>query len=112
MYPSLLNIGFGKIIPTRFKYRDRVTIVGDILDTIYRDPKGKTKTGIMRAANLNFSQANEYLDHLLLCDIVKATDPLGNQEAGRYRLTQKGSSFLKNIDVWYLVLDSFRKRIV
>ena len=96
----------------KFKYRDRVTIVADILDTIYRDPKGKTKTGIMRAANLNFSQANEYLDHLMLCDIVKATDPIGNQEAARYRLTQKGSSFLKNYDVWYLVLDSFRKRIV
>jgi len=109
---NLFSVGFGRIFLSKFKYRDRATIVAEILDTIYRDPKGKTKTGIMRAANLNFAQANQYLNHLLLCDIVKATDPLRSQEAARYRLTEKGSRFLKDFDVWYLVLETFRKRVV
>jgi len=82
------------------------------LDTIYRDPKGKTKTGIMRATNLNFGQANQYLNHLMLCDIVKATDPVGSQEVARYKLTQKGVSFLRNFDMWQLVLETFRQRIL
>jgi predicted transcriptional regulator len=112
MYPNLLSIGFGRIALSKFKYRDRTAIVAEILDTIYRDPKGKTKTGIMRAANLNFAQANQYLDHLILCDIVKATDPLRSQEVARYRLTQKGASFLKGFELWHFVLDTFRQKIV
>ena len=111
-YPNLLSVGFEGIFPSKFKYRDRATIIADILDTIYRDPKGKTKTSIMRASNLNFGQANQYLDHLILCDIVKATDPLRSQEVARYKLTQKGVSFLRNSDTWHLILETFRKRIV
>ena len=112
LYPNLASIGFGKIFLSKFKYRDRATIVAEILDTIYRDPKGKTKTGIMRAANLNFAQANQYLNHLLLCDIVKASDPLRSQEAARYRLTEKGCRFLKEFDLWYMVMETFRQRVV
>ena len=112
IHMNLFSIGFGRIFPSKFKYRDRATIVAEILDTIHRDPKGKTKTGIMRAANLNFGQANQYLNHLLLCDIVKATDPLRSQEVARYKLTQKGASFLRNFDMWHLVLETFRQRIV
>ena len=112
MHLNLFSIGFERIFPSKFKYRDRATIIADILDTIYRDPKGKTKTSIMRASNLNFGQANQYLNHLLLCDIVKATDPLRSQEVARYKLTQKGVSFLRNFDMWQLVLETFRQRIV
>ena len=112
MYPILPVVEFGKLLLSRFKYRDRATIIGDILDTIYRDPKGKTKTGIMRSTNLNFDQANKYLNSLMLCDIVKATDPLRRQEAARYRLTQRGVVLLKNFDLWQLVLQTFRQRVI
>ncbi|UCF58614.1 MAG: hypothetical protein JSV15_06010 [Candidatus Bathyarchaeota archaeon] len=112
MYPNFISAELGRIFLSKFKYRDRATIVAEILDTIHRDPKGKTKTSIMRAANLNFGQANQYLDHLMLCDIVKATDPLRSQEVARYKLTQKGVSFLRNFDMWNIVLETFRHRVV
>ena len=112
MYPSIFSVEFGRILLSNFKYRDRATIIGDILDTIYREPKGKTKTSIMRSTNLNFGQANKYLKFLVLCDIVKAADPLGSQEVARYKLTHKGLSLLKNFDMWQLVLDTLRQRIV
>ena len=112
MYPNLFSAAFQRILLSSFKYRDRATIIGDILDAIYRDPKGKTKTSLMRSTNLNFDQANKYLNSLILCDIVRATDPLRSQEAARYRLTEKGVSLLKNFDLWQLVLESVRRRIV
>jgi predicted transcriptional regulator len=112
MYPGIFSVGFGRILLSKFTYRDRATIIGDILDTIYRDTKGKTKTGIMRATNLNFDQANKYLNFLMVCDIVKATDPLRSQELARYRLTETGIRFLKNFDMWHLVLATARQKIV
>lgn len=112
MYPNFFGVEFGKILLSNFKYRDRATIIGDILDTIFRDPKGKTKTSIMRSTNLNFEQANKYLNSLILCDIVRATDPLRSQEVARYRLTERGVDLLKNFDLWQLVLQTFRQKIV
>jgi len=112
MYSILSGAGLGTIFLSRFKYRDRATIIGDILGTIYHDPRGKTKTGIMRSSNLNFNQANKYLDFLMLCDMVKATDPLRSQEAARYKLTEKGLHLLKNFDMWHLVLETFRRKII
>ena len=109
MFPSIFSTGFGRILLSEFRYRDRATIIGDILDTIYRDPRGKTKTSIMRATNLNFDQANKYLDTLMLCDIVRASDPLRSQELARYRLTSKGVNLLRNFDLWQIVLESFRQ---
>ena len=112
MYPILPVVEFGKTLLSSFKYRDRATIIGDILDTIYRDPKGKTKTSLMRSTNLNFHQANKYLDSLILCDIVRATDPLRRQEAARYKLTAKGVNLLKNFDLWQLVLQTVRQGMI
>ena len=115
MYPNLLSVFsvvFDRIRLSSFKYRDRATIIGDILDTIYRAPKGKTKTGIMRSTNLNFDQANKYLETLVLCDIVRAADPLRSQEVARYRLTAKGVNLLKNFNMWQMVLETFRQKII
>ena len=112
MSPSIFSVGFGRILLSEFRYRDRATIIGDILDTIYRDTKGKTKTGIMRSTNLNFDQVNKYLNFLMVCDIVKATDPLRNQELARYRLTEKGIRFLKNFDLWHLVLQAAHQKMI
>ena len=105
MYIKLsFNAFLDCISMSKFKYRDRATIVGDILDTIYRDPNGKTKTSIMRGANLNFEQANRYLDFLIVCDAIRAANPLRSQELARYRLTQKGLKFLRNTEMWNLVM--------
>lgn len=84
------NVMIGVVLLAKFKYRDRAGIILDILDIIRRDPKGKTKTGIMRGANLNFGQVNKYLDHLVLGGMVKEDNPMGKQELFRYKLTQKG----------------------
>ena len=110
MYPNLFSVEFRRIFLLKFKYRDRGTIIGDILDTIYRDPKGKTKTSIMRGANLNFKQVNKYLDFLVLCDAVRATSPLRSQELARYRLTQKGLRFLRNTEMWNLLKHTYLHR--
>ena len=103
---------FNWILISKFKYRDRATIVGDILDTIHRDPKGKTKTSIMRGANLNFEQVNKYLDFLTLCDAIRATNPLRSQELARYRLTQKGLKFLRNTEMWNLMMNMYQSKPV
>ncbi len=112
MYPNLFSREFGRMLLAKFKYRDRATIIGDILDTIYKDPNGKTKTSIMRSANLNLDQANKYLRFLILCDMVKTIDPLGTQEIGRYKLTGKGVNLLRNFDMWQLILETFRQKVV
>jgi predicted transcriptional regulator len=107
-FKALLNW----MLISKFKYRDRAIIMRDILETINRDPKGKTKTSIMRGANLNFEQANKYLDFLVLCDAIKAADPLRSQELARYRLTKRGLQFLRNTVMWNLVMDAYRRKIV
>lgn len=112
MSPKLFSVGFGRILLSSFKYRDRATIIGDILEAIYREPRGKTKTSIMRATNLNFDQANKYLDFLVLCDIVRATDPLRSQEVARYKLTAKGIGLLRNFDMWQLIVETLRQKIL
>ncbi len=97
---------------SRFKYRDRACIMKDILETINGDPRGKTKTSIMRGANLSFEQANKYLDFLILCDAIKAASPLKNQELARYRVTQRGLQFLKNTEMWDLIMQAYRRKPV
>lgn len=100
------------ILISKFKYRDRATIMRDILETINRDPKGKTKTSIMRGANLNFEQANKYLDFLILCDAIRAANPLRSQELARYRLTQRGLRFLRNTEMWNLMMNAYRRKVI
>jgi predicted transcriptional regulator len=114
MYTNLSLIGLlGKILQARFRYRDRSKIIGDILDSISSDPRGKTKTSIMRGANLSFDQTNKYVNFLILCDVVKAVDPLGSQEVARYRLTEKGFRFLKDFETWRYAFELlYRKAVI
>ncbi|MGD8564927.1 MAG: winged helix-turn-helix domain-containing protein [Candidatus Bathyarchaeota archaeon] len=71
-----------------FKYRDRVTIIIDILNSIRRSRQGKKKTQIMQSANLNYGQMKRYLDYLTNQGFLEVN--------GRrtYVLTSKGSEFL------------------
>ena len=112
MYSNLFSVGFGRIFLSKFKYRDRAGIIRDILETINRDPKGKTKTSIMRGANLNFEQVNKYLDFLTLCDAIRATNPLRSQELARYRLTQKGLRFLRTTEMWNMIMFAHQHKIM
>ena len=100
MYTNLSFVVFGKIFCSGFKYRDRTAIIGEILESINRDPKGKTKTNIMRSANLNLQQVNTYLLHLVVLRLVKPVDPVKSQEEARYKLTEEGFQLIRNIQTW------------
>lgn len=98
MYTNLRFNAAVTILLSKFKYRDRASIVVDILDTVRRDPKGETKTSIMRGANLNFAQANRYLELLLLRGFITEIDPIRSQELGRYRPTKKGLELVRILE--------------
>lgn len=102
---------FGRFFKLSFKYRDRTSIIEDIMSAINSDPKGKTKTSIMRGANLNFEQVNRYLHLLKLRGLIKAEDPLRSQELARYRLTTKGLGILREATIWRFAINGHRSNI-
>jgi predicted transcriptional regulator len=111
MYTNLsFGIAFRSILASGFKYRDRARIVKDILDSINSDSKGKTKTSIMRGANLNVDQVNTYLEFLMIEGLIKPADPVKSQEIGRYRLTQKGFIYAREIENWSYLLAAHSSR--
>ena len=78
-----------------FKYRDRMSIISDILRTVTNSSgKGKRKTQIMQSANLNFDQVNKYLSFLISNGYIR----IERSEVYRgpvYRATSKGLNFVK-----------------
>lgn len=76
-----------------FKYRDRMTIIGDILKSLKNSRDGKTKTQIMQSANLNYIQLNRYLRYLLHYGFLKIT------EKGKIEITEDGARFLLFLEV-------------
>jgi len=113
MYTNLsFGIIFGKIFLSGFKYRDRSSIIRDIFNSINSDPKGKTKTSIMRSANLNHDQVNTYLHYLVLRGLIKPVDPLRSQEAARYKMTSRGIEVARDIDTWCFALTSSQRRTI
>lgn len=113
MYANLsLSWVFGKIFHSGFKYRDRTSIIGDIVDSVNGDPRGKTKTSIMRSANLSLDQTNKYIDLLMVCDMLKAVDPLKSQENARYKLTEKGFKFAREFEMWRYIFEMAYTKIV
>ncbi len=63
-------------------------ILKDIL-TLCKD-KGMKKTKIAYSSNLNFQKASEYLDWLVVHELVK-------KEKEQYRITSAGSMLLDNL---------------
>ena len=113
MFPNLsLSWVFGRIFHSGFRYRDRTTIIGDILDSVNGDPRGKTKTSIMRSANLSFDQTNKYIDLLMICDVLKAADPLKSQELGRYKLTERGFKLAREFGTWRFLFEAAHRKII
>lgn len=101
---SASNWLLGKIFLSGFKYRDRTSIISDILDSINSDPKGKTKTRIMREANLSLDQVNKYLNHLVVSGAIRVTSPVESQELARYRLTSIGFLMARDAAKWRYAL--------
>ena len=81
-----------------FKYRDRVSIIGDILKTVKQPSgKGKKKTQIMQSANLNYDQINKYLALLISNGYIKA-ERSEIHERPVYRATSKGLNFVETLE--------------
>lgn len=83
-----LKFSFALQIPRTFKYRDRMTIIGEILKNISKSNKGLKKTQIMQSANLNYVQTKKYLNYLNGMGLIVYT------ERKTYLLTEKGAKFL------------------
>lgn len=71
-----------------FKYRDRMTIISDILKSLKESRGGKRKTQIMQSANLNHVQLDKYLRYLLHNNMLKIS------EQGKIEITADGAKFL------------------
>jgi predicted transcriptional regulator len=79
-----------------FKYRDRATIIADILASLIAKPDGKRKTNIRQSANLSSDLLNKYLDLLLRNGYIM----INNGDI--YRLSQRGLKLWQNLDLEYL----------
>lgn len=73
-------------------YRDRLTIFAEILKTTKESKIGKKKTNIMRSVNLNYTQANKYLNLLLINGLLYL------DSNNRYRTTKKGLELVTSIE--------------
>jgi len=72
------------------KYRNRVEIIGDILN-IVRD--GARKTQIMYRGNLSYKLLRSYLHEVIGAGLVCV-----GERSNVYQLTEKGRTFLKNFE--------------
>ena len=70
------------------KYRSRTDIVNAILRAI--PPTGASKTKLMYAAYISFSQAKEYLPYLESRELVRL-----DRTSQLYRLTERGSQIIR-----------------
>jgi len=75
------------------KYRDRLDIIADVLTVV---KNGSKKTRIMYMANLSYTLLTRYLTEVIENGLVRKADKK------TYELTDKGSTFLKE-------LNSYRK---
>lgn len=76
-----------------FKYRDRMTIIGEILKTVKESKGIKKKTQIMQSANLNYTQLDKYLRYLLHRGFLRIT------EKGEVQITEEGAKFLVYLEM-------------
>jgi len=75
-----------------FRYRDRLTIMGDILKAVKKKREAKT-TQIMELAKLNYIQTKKYLNYMLSYGLVAIT------ERQTYIITEKGNRFLHLVEI-------------
>lgn len=73
------------------KYRSQTRILADILRVIYREGDAKP-TRILQSANLSHDRLTKFLDQLKGMGLIEVSI---NESERVYRLTQKGSDFLR-----------------
>jgi len=89
-----LSFGLLSYVLHSFKYRDRTTIVTDVLKTVKDSRRGMKKTQIMQSANLNYIQTKKYLNYLLNYGFLVVT------ERDIYVITEKGNRYLQLIEMY------------
>jgi predicted transcriptional regulator len=75
-----------------FRYRDRITIMTDILKAVKMKGEAR-KTQIMENARLNYIQTKKYLSYLVSYGYLAVT------ERQTYVITEKGARFLYLIEI-------------
>jgi len=85
-----------------FKYRDRTTIMIDILDAVRNSRKEKKKTHIMQSVKMNHLQTEKYLNYLIGCGYLMVT------EKNTYSITKEGSRFLQLIETQKVGIPALR----
>jgi len=83
-----------------FKQRDRFTVFAEILKTTSKSKEGRTKTDIVKSANLSYAQANKFLSFLLTEGLLRLN------MKNRYKPTKKGLEFMNNLKSLNLGLES------
>ncbi len=73
------------------RYRDKQTIVADIIRSTYNNGKGVRKTNILQKANLSTAMLNRYLDILMQRGYIL-------NEGCYYKPTKKGLVFLESYE--------------
>jgi predicted transcriptional regulator len=93
---SVVYLSFGLFSQAlhAFKYRDRTTIVSDVLKTVKDSRRGMRKTQIMQSANLNYIQTKKYLNYMLNYGFLVVT------ERDIYLITEKGARYLQLIEMY------------
>jgi len=84
---------FLRALSGAFKYRDRTSIMTQILETVDTSREGRKKTQIMQSANLNYLQTKKYLNYMMNCGFLVIT------ERETYIITEKGHKFLYSIEM-------------
>jgi predicted transcriptional regulator len=92
----MFDLGFSsflRALGSAFKYRDRTSIMTQILETVDTSREGRKKTQIMQSANLNYLQTKKYLNYMMNCGFLIVT------ERETYLITEKGHKFLYSIEM-------------
>jgi predicted transcriptional regulator len=76
-----------------FKYRDRVTIMADILNTLKTNRDGGSKYQVMQNARLNYIQTKKYIGYMVNCGFLVVS------ERHTYLITEKGARFLQAVEI-------------
>jgi predicted transcriptional regulator len=85
-----------------FKYRDRTTIMIDILDTVRNSRKEKKKTHIMQSVKMNHLQTEKYLNYLVDRGYLVVTDKK------TYVITKDGSRFMQLFEMQKVGIPALR----
>jgi len=93
----VVGLGRNKLFNKR---RSEIQIIGEILDL---SKNGAKKTEILYQSNMNFSQLQNYLSHLLEKDILEESFITNDNgiKSKIYVTTEKGSDLLDEINKLY-----------